>query len=101
MVQIYTHARFPRSKIKIADLSYGVPTGIASYPGRVGGERRPGIDCLRMRDHSQKNLGIRLRLEIVGKTIDDQYVYVRYISVSWKDKAVCQSNYLQLHERRG
>ena len=40
---------------------------LASYPGRVGGERRPGIDCLRMRDHSQKNLGIRLRLEIVGK----------------------------------
>ena len=22
---------------------------LASYPGRVGGERRPGIDCLRMR----------------------------------------------------
>ena len=22
---------------------------VASYPGRVGGERRPGIDCLRMR----------------------------------------------------
>ena len=40
---------------------------LALYPGRVGGERRPGIDCLRMRDHSQKNLGIRLRLEIVGK----------------------------------
>ena len=39
-------------------------THLASYPGRVGGERRPGIDCLRMRDHSQ---GIRLRLEIVGK----------------------------------
>ena len=30
-------------------------------------ERRPGIDCLLMRDHSQKYLGIRLRLEIVGK----------------------------------
>ena len=27
---------------------------IASYPGRVGGERRPGTDCLLMRDHSQK-----------------------------------------------
>ena len=24
-------------------------SNIASYPGRVGGERRPGIDCLRMR----------------------------------------------------
>ena len=33
----------------------------------MGGEKRPGIDCLRMRDHSQKNLGIRLRLETVGK----------------------------------
>ena len=40
---------------------------LASYPGRVGGERRPGIDCLRMRNHPQKNLGIRLRLETVGK----------------------------------
>ena len=40
---------------------------LASYPVRVGGERWPGIDCLRMHDHSQKNLGIRLRLEIVGK----------------------------------
>ena len=34
---------------------------------RMGGEKRPGIDCLRMPDHSQKNLGICLRLEIVGK----------------------------------
>ena len=40
---------------------------LASYPGRVGGEKRPGIDCLRMRDNSQKNLGIRLHLETVGK----------------------------------
>ena len=40
---------------------------IASYPGRVGGKKRPGIDCLRMRDNSQKNLGIRLCLETVGK----------------------------------
>ena len=40
---------------------------LASYPGHVGGEKRPGINCLCMRDHSQKNLGIQLRLEIVGK----------------------------------
>ena len=40
---------------------------LALYPGRVGGGKQPGIDCLRMRDHSQKNLGIRLHLEIVGK----------------------------------
>ena len=33
----------------------------------MGGEKRPGIDCLRMRNLSQKNLGIHLRLEIVGK----------------------------------
>ena len=46
---------------------------IASYPG---------------------HMGIRLRLEI-GK---NQYVYVRYISVSLKDTAVCQLNYLELHE---
>ena len=45
----------------------------------------PGIDCLRMGDHSQKNLGIRLHLEIVGK---NQYVYVQYISVSSKDMPV-------------
>ena len=48
-------------------LARGARVPLASYPGRVGGEKRPGIDCLRMRDHSQKNLGIRLRLEIVGK----------------------------------
>ena len=42
---------------------------LASYPGRVGGEKWPGNDCLCMRDHSQKNLGVRLHLgiEIVGK----------------------------------
>ena len=41
--------------------------GVALYPGCMGGENQPGIDCLRIRDHSQKNLGIRLRLEIVSK----------------------------------
>ena len=41
---------------------------LAPYPCRPRGRRkRPGIDCLRMRDNSQKNLGIRLRLETVGK----------------------------------
>ena len=40
---------------------------IASYPGHMGGERRPGIDCLHMCNQSPKNLGIRLRLENVGK----------------------------------
>ena len=34
-------------------------TVVASFSGRVGGERRPGIHCLRMREHS---LGIRFRL---------------------------------------
>ena len=31
---------------------------VALYPGCVGGERRPGIDCLRMRDHSQESIYI-------------------------------------------
>ena len=54
----------------------------------LGGEKWPGIDCLRMRDHSQKNLGICLHLEIV-------------IFVSLKDVAFCQLNYLQQYESRG
>ena len=56
-----------RSQISWAYYPNMVMTNVASYPGCMGGERRPGIDCLRMRDHSQKNLGICLRLEIVGK----------------------------------
>ena len=39
---------------------------VASFPRCVGGEKQPGINCLHMRDHSQKNLGIRVR-QIVGK----------------------------------
>jgi len=31
---------------------------LASYPGHVGGVKQPGIDCLRMCDHFQKNLRI-------------------------------------------
>ena len=58
--------------------------GLASYPGRVGGEKWPGIDCLRMRDHSQKTVG---------------NVLVRYISVSSKGAAICWLNYFQFHER--
>ena len=59
----------------------GAPSAgyIASYPGRVGGKRRPGIDCLRMHDHSQKNLGIRLRLEIVGTFTSNIFPYHRKI----------------------
>ena len=34
-----------------------------SHSGHMGGKKRPGIDCLCVRDHFQKNLGIRLRLE--------------------------------------
>ena len=48
----------------------------------MGVERRPGIDCLRMHDHSQKNLEIRLRLEIVGKIdtyTSDKFLYHRKI----------------------
>ena len=47
--------------------SFNAYTMVASYLGRVREEKRPGIDWLCMRDHSQKNLGIRLCLEIVGK----------------------------------
>ena len=64
--------------------SRDVYTVIVPYLGRMGGERQPGIDCLRMRDHSQKK--------------KSEFVYVQYISVSSKDTAVCQSNYVQLHE---
>ena len=46
----------------------------------MGGERQPGIDCLRMHNH---NLGIRLCLEIVGKinmyTSDIRLIYSRII----------------------
>ena len=71
----------------------------------MGGERRPGIDCLRMCDHSQ---GIRLCLEIVGKinmytsvrAIIDNTVLLSLSMVSSKDTAVCQLNYLQLHKCR-
>ena len=50
---------------------------LPSYLGRVGGERRLGIDCLR--DHSQKNLGIRLRLELSVKSIRIRPVYFHII----------------------
>ena len=48
----------------------------------MGVERGPGIDYLRMRNHSQKNLGIRLHLEIVGKIdtyMSDIFPYHRKI----------------------
>ena len=44
----------------------------------MGGEKRPGIDCLRMCSHSQKNLGICLYSEIVDKIntyISDTFPY--------------------------
>ena len=72
---------------------------IALYPGRVGGERQPGIDCLHMRNHSQKNLGIRLRLEIVGKInmyTSDIFLYHPKIQLF----ASCIT-FEQLHECRG
>ena len=33
---------------------------ITLFPGHVGGEKQPVIDCLCLHDHFQKNLGIRL-----------------------------------------
>ena len=40
-------------------------------------ERRPGIDCLHMRDHSQKKLGIRLCLELLAKLMRIRLIYFR------------------------
>ena len=45
----------------------------------MGGKQWPGIDCLRMHNHSQKNLGIRLHLEIVGKI--DTYIHPIYFCI--------------------
>ena len=59
-----------------------------SYPGCVGEEKWPGINCLHMHDHSQKNLGISLRLKM------------RTCPTSSKDVAVCQLEYLQLEDNR-
>ena len=63
---------------------------VAAYPGRVGGEKRAGIDCLRMPDHSKKNLG----MFALGNGRFDIFP---------KDGAVslCLLNYLPLHESRG
>ena len=66
--------------MKLLSLGYGMDISIhnqllASYPGRVGGERRPAVECLRMCNHSQKNLKIRLRLETVGKTNTCTFVW--------------------------
>ena len=49
------------------ELEVEVQSKVASSPDRVGGVKGPGIDCLRMRNNSQKNLGICLRLKTVGK----------------------------------
>jgi len=69
---------------------------VASYPGRVRGERRPGIDCLRMRNHSQKILEICLCLETVCKInmcMSDIFPYHR------KVEPFCWLIYFQLHEK--
>ena len=36
-------------KLIVASPKSSAQPAVASYPGRVGGEKRPGIDCLRMR----------------------------------------------------
>ena len=64
------------------------------YPGRVGGEKRFGIDCLRMRDNSRKNLGIRLPLETVGK-IRIRPIYFRIIERCSR----LPVEYFRLHEK--
>ena len=70
------------AKLKVERSRARGESTVASYPGRVGGERRPGTDCLRMRDHPQKNLGTHLRLEIAGKItmyMSDIFPYHRKI----------------------
>ena len=54
-------------------LSLGL--SLASYPGHVGGEKRPGIDCLHMCDHSIKNVE-----SIVGKT---KHIHLIYCQKLW------------------
>ena len=59
---------------------------VASYPGSVGGERQPCIDCLNMCDNSQKNLGIRLRLEIEYIFLSWRYMYSCLLTFNSKAK---------------
>ena len=42
-------------------------TVVALFSGHVGGEKWPGMNCLHICDNPQKNLGICVCLEIVGK----------------------------------
>ena len=72
--------------------SKSAAVSLASYPDCVGGEKRPGIDGLRMRDNSQ---GIRLRLETVGK------INTYNISVPLKGAAVCRLNTFNSMKSKG
>ena len=49
----------------------------------MGGEKQPGIDCLYMHEHSQRNLGICLHLEIVSEI--NMYTFDIHIFISSKD----------------
>ena len=70
---------------------------VASYPGRIEGEKQPGIDCLRMRDNSQT-----WEFVYAWKLSVNQYVYVRYIqSVSLKGAAVCRLNTFNSMKSKG
>jgi len=65
---------------EVVIIEYGMDISIhnqllASYSGRVGGERWPGIECLCMCNHSQKNLEICLHLETVGKINTCMFVW--------------------------
>ena len=92
-------------------LSAMLPT---SYPGHVGGEKRPCIDCLNVCDNSQKNLGIRLRLEIEYIFLPWRYMYsclltfnskakmlscgYQLVSVSWYATRCCHLRVLSVNK---
>lgn len=71
-------------------------SGLASDTCHVGGEKRPGIDCLCINDNSKENLGIHLMFEIVSKIIMYVFLYFQLVAV------YCQlEKNLQLQESRG
>ena len=59
-----------------------MPVGVllASYPGRMGGERRPGIDCLRMRGRFRY---ISVKLQRLRRLSTCNNIRTRYLKVEY------------------
>lgn len=76
IVTLYPHCTFRHSHTW-----YVVPNHVASYPGCVGGERRPGINCFRMCNNSQNTC------------TSDVFPYY------WKVQLFASWIYLQLHDK--